>query len=167
MPENKPDAGKVSDDSDSQLKDNASKKGEKIVESYNIISDGVELKIDIAVKNFKHVYKIVLPEISVATVALLDDIKEKLIGAVEANTNEIFDSKLMNELKVQLKTDAFMLLDETLPNLDQKTKEQFSLNLLNDLLGLGNVELFLSDDLIEEIVINSAKEPVRIYHKKY
>jgi flagellar protein FlaI len=34
-------------------------------------------------------------------------------------------------------------------------------------LGLGNIEILLKDSNIEEIVVNSAKEPVWIYHKKH
>lgn len=161
----KVDKGAGSDFSD--VKSKVMEKKERIVESYVIKADDVPVDINIALKNFKHVYKVIVPEISIATMALLDDIKEKLIGAVEVNPTEIFDPKLMEELKKELKEDAGIMLDEELPNLDKRTKGQFILSLLNDLLGLGTMEILLSDDSIEEIVVNSAKEPVRIYHKKY
>ncbi|MBN2014875.1 MAG: CpaF family protein [Candidatus Altiarchaeota archaeon] len=151
----------------SKVKEKVLEKKERLVESYNVRCDEVEVEIRIVIKNFKHTYKVIVPEVSIATSALLDDIKEKLIGAIEVNPTEIFDTKLMDELKTELKDDAAVLLSEELPDLGEKTKNQFILDLMNDLLGLGNIEIFLNDDQIEEIVINSAKEPVRVYHKKY
>lgn len=151
----------------SEIKSKVLEKKERIIESYKVKADDVDVEINIAFKNFKHIYKVILPEISIATMALLDDIKEKLIGAVEVNPTEVFDPKMMEELKKQLKADAATMLDEELPNLDKATKNNFILNLINDLLGLGAIEILLSDDMIEEIVINSAAEPVRVYHKKY
>ena len=35
------------------------------------------------------------------------------------------------------------------------------------MLGLGDLEFLLNDSFLEEIVINSSSEPVRVYHKKY
>ena len=151
----------------SDVKEKVLEKRERVVESYEINSDGINIKVNIIIKNYIHTYNVIVPEIDIATMALLDDIKEKLIGAVEPSATEVFDPKLMNELKKELKKDAEVLLDEELPQLDKDTKEHFVLTLIQDLLGLGKIEFLLDDDQIEEVVINSAKEPVRIYHKKY
>jgi len=150
-----------------EVKENVLEKKERVLESYDVNSDGVKIKVNIIIKNYIHAYNVIVPEIDIATMALLDDIKEKLIGAVELSATEVFDPRLMNELKKELKEDAEILLDEELPNLDKDTKEHFVLNLIQDLLGLGKMEFLLDDDQIEEIVVNSAKEPVRVYHKKY
>jgi flagellar protein FlaI len=151
----------------SEVKENVLEKKERVIESYEVDSDDVKVRVDVVIKNYIHLYKVIVPEIDVATAALLDDIKEKLIGAVELSATEIFDPRVMTELKKELREDAGVLLDEELPQLDEDTKEQFVMNLIQDLLGLGKIEFLLDDDNIEEIVVNSAKEPVRIYHKKY
>ncbi len=39
--------------------------------------------------------------------------------------------------------------------------------MMNEMLGLGNFEYILLDDNVEEIVINSAKEPAWIYHRTH
>ena len=39
--------------------------------------------------------------------------------------------------------------------------------ILQQNIGLGNLEILLKDNNLEEIVINNAKEPVWIYHRKY
>lgn len=51
--------------------------------------------------------------------------------------------------------------------MEDKTKDFLSTYLIQKSLGLGNLEILMNDDLIEEIVINSANEPVWIYHKKH
>jgi len=140
---------------------------EKLLESYFIESEGVKIEINIISKEHIPIYKLIIPEMDVATMALLDDIKEKLIGAVEVNPSEIFDPKLLNELKNELKKDASTLIDEELPNLSQELKDHFIVTIIHELLGLGDIEFLLDDDQIEEVVVNSAKEPIRIYHKKY
>jgi hypothetical protein len=38
---------------------------------------------------------------------------------------------------------------------------------LHEMLGLGVLEIMLSDDEIEEIVVNGSEEPVWVYHKRY
>ena len=38
---------------------------------------------------------------------------------------------------------------------------------MQDMLGLGEIEFLINDPNLEEIVIPSSKEPIRVYHKKY
>lgn len=142
------------------------KSEEKLLESYEVETEGVKTRIDIVVKDYTSVYKLIIPEVDVATSALLDDIKERLIGAVDIGT-EVMDPKLMDELKKEFRDDANTLLSEELPDLDESIKEHFILSLVHELLGLGDIEFLLDDQNIEEVVINSTKEPVRVYHKRY
>jgi len=142
-------------------------KGEKLIESYEIESDNVKTEIEIVEKDYIPSYKLTTPEVDVATSALLDDIKERLIGAMEISSMEAFDPKLMEQLKENFSENARTLLTEELPDLDENVKENFIVNLIHELLGLGDIEFLLDDQHIEEIIINSAKEPIRIYHKKY
>ena len=41
------------------------------------------------------------------------------------------------------------------------------MTLVKDMLGLGDLEIVLNDPYLEEVVISSANEPVRVFHKKY
>lgn len=140
---------------------------EKLLETYDIESEGTKTRVEVVIKDYVPLYRLIIPEVDVATLALLDDIKERLIGAVDMSTTEVLDPKLMSELKEEFREDANMLLEEELPNISKDIKEHFILSLIHELLGLGDIEFLLDDQHIEEIVINSAKEPVRVYHKKY
>ncbi len=140
---------------------------EKVIESYEIESDKVRTGVNILERNHVPYYQLIIPEVDIATSALLDDIKERLIGAMEISSSEVFDPDLMEELKRKFRENARTLLTEELPDLGDDVKENFIINLIHELLGLGNIEFLLDDEHIEEIVINSAREPIRIYHKKY
>lgn len=137
------------------------------MESYEIDSEGVKTKVDIVEKDYIPFYKLIIPHVDIATKALLDDIKERLIRAVDMSVSEVLDPKLMNELKKEFKDDANTLLKEELPDLDQDLKDHFILSLVHELLGMGDMEFLLDDNYIEEVVVNSTKEPIRVYHKKY
>jgi len=144
-----------------------SSKRSKVLEKYEIESEGVKTGVEIRVENFVPKYILLLPSVDVATSALLDDIKERLISGIEMSPGDVLDPHLMRELKEEFKTRSKTMLESELPNLDEKIKEHFTLNLIHELLGLGEIEFLMDDKYLEEIVINSAKEPVRVYHKKY
>jgi len=145
----------------------AKKIPERVLESYELDSEGVKTKVNIIEKGYMPFYKLIVPEVDIATKALLDDIKERLIGAVDMNVGEVFDTKVMEELQKEFSADASKMLSEELPDLPPAVKENFILSLVHELLGLGDIEFFLDDNYIEEVVVNSAKEPIRVYHKKY
>ena len=38
---------------------------------------------------------------------------------------------------------------------------------MHAMYGLGNLEVLMADDLLEEIIVNNANSPVAVYHRKY
>ncbi len=162
------DKEKEKEPQDKEEKESQDKEDEgKVIETYDTESDNVTTEVNIREKDFIPYYQLVTPDVDIATSALLDDVKERLISAMEISSSEAFDPKLMEDLKEKFRENARTLLTEELPDLDEAVKENFIVNLIHELLGLGNIEFLLDDEHIEEIVINSAKEPIRIYHKKY
>ncbi|MFH1722033.1 MAG: ATPase, T2SS/T4P/T4SS family [Candidatus Altiarchaeota archaeon] len=147
--------------------DKPKKKKEKILDEYDIQCEGVTTGVRIVQEGYTPKYKLVLPEVGIATAGLLDDIKERLITSVEMTTSDILDPKLLLALKDEFKKSAEELIKSELPHLKDDVKDHFILNLVHELLGLGEIEFFLDDPNLEEIVINSAKEPVRVYQKKF
>ena len=137
------------------------------LDKYEIESEGVKTTIQIVKKNFIHYYKLTVPQVDIATVALLDDIKDRLISGVEMTTSEILDPKQLGQLKKDFTEQAEQILAEELPGLDAEVKQHFVIGLIHELLGLDQIEYFLNDPKLEEIVVNSSAEPVRVYHKKF
>ncbi len=148
------------------LKDADLMEGE-VKNSYTIESEGVPTSVQIILSDYVLYYKLVVPHVDIATLALLDDIKDRLISGVEMTTSEILDPKLLDQLKSDFTKQAREILNAELPELDEEIKDHFVISLIHKLLGLDEIEYFLNDPNLEEIVINSSTEPVRLYHKKY
>ena len=140
----------------------------EIIESYTITEGGFNVKVNITGGQGKiKEYSLVNPEIPVATVALLDQVKQELIGEVRLSAEEILDVKTIEEVKTRFFTKAKELLNSKLPSLDPNLNHFLVMTLMKEMLGLGDVEILLNDSYLEEIVITSSSEPVRVYHKKY
>jgi flagellar protein FlaI len=137
------------------------------LEEYEITSEDIKTPVKIMLKDYSQEYCLILPEVDVATTALLDDIKERLITQTDVGSNKALDPKLMDILKKDFMDNAKTLLESELPGLDPAVRDHFILSLVHELLGLDEIEFFLDDEGLEEIVINSASEPVRVYHKRY
>jgi flagellar protein FlaI len=86
---------------------------------------------------------------------------------VRLTTQEVLDISLMESLKKKFFELALRLIQERIPRISQHDAEQLAGRLVQELLGLGDLEFMLKDDMLEELCVNSAKEPVWVFHKKY
>jgi flagellar protein FlaI len=140
-----------------------------LLETYPIDSDGVyaEVKIVERKKSFVKEYYINLPELGPGTSALLKELKSSLIAEASIKADSLIDQKVIDSLKKSFSEKAERILDKELPDMPEDTKKMLIGALLQDMLGLGKVDMILADPNLEEIVVNKSKEPVWVYHKKY
>ena len=138
-----------------------------VLESYEIEVDKAKVKVDIKRESSGVIYYLYVPEISPATTALLDDVRSELVSATTIGMKEIIDPKAFNEIKRRFMQEAEALLKEKLPTLTSNTMELLVGKLMQDMLGLGEIEFLINDPNLEEVVILSSKSPIRVYHKKY
>ncbi|MDI6798524.1 MAG: ATPase, T2SS/T4P/T4SS family [Candidatus Aenigmarchaeota archaeon] len=139
-----------------------------IIESYKIEADGVPAQINIIKKpeEFVPIYELVLPRFEEATVAVLDAIRTKLITEVGVKAQEILDPRIMEELKQRFFSKSLELIEKEFPNISKEEKEIFAGTLVHEMLGLGDIEILLRDENLEDIVINNSQEPLWVYHRK-
>lgn len=138
-----------------------------IVESYEIEVDKAKVKIEIAKGITGLIYRVTIPEINIATQTLLQDVREELVSVTTVGMNEIIDPKAYNAIKQRFMKEADGLLQEKIPTISPPTKELLVGRLMQEMLGLGEIEFLINDPRLEEIVILSAKKPLRVYHKRY
>jgi len=112
-------------------------------------------------------YNLTTPDITAATRVVLNNVKMRLVENIEIEAREILDPRHFSELKEKFRQDAENALGQELPTMKKSTKEMLSSMIVDEMVGLGELELFLADDDLEEIVVNSATEPIWIYNKKY
>ena len=150
-------------------KSKSEEKSEGLVESYRIVSDFVPADVLIYKQKGRQrpSYKIVPPVIGPYTGILLDYIKEDIGKLVQVEVQEITDKEKSIEVKRRFFEVGKKGLQETLQNLGEEELEVLAGTLLHVTYGLGNLELLMADDNLEEIAVNSSKVPIAVYHKKY
>ncbi|MBI2452014.1 CpaF family protein [Candidatus Pacearchaeota archaeon] len=150
-----------------ELRHPAYKGKAKVLEVYEIDVDGAKVKVEITKDQMGTNYNLHIPRVSPATAALLEEIRNELISATTISMKELVDPDSFSFLKKRFIEDARKVLKEKLPNLE-RVPENFLVGILiQEMLGLGKIEFLIEDPNLEEIVIPSAKEYIRVYSKKY
>lgn len=149
-----------------QNKNSAPHKSE-LLDSYSIEVDKAKVMIEIKRETIQMKYYLEVPEIGVATKSLLDEIRNELVTVTTIGMREITDPSAFGSIKTRFLNEATSLIKEKLPNIDTKTTEFLIGKLIQDMLGLGEIEFLINDANLEEIVIPSSKEHIRVYNKKY
>ena len=140
---------------------------EKNFSNYEIEVDGARVKVEIKKGELGNVYNLIIPEIGVATTVLLGEIRNELVSITNVSMKEIIDPNAFLDIKKKFMQEAESLIKSKLPNIAEDTERFLIGKLMQDMLGLGDIEFLVNDPYLEEVVIPSAKEPIRVYHKKY
>ena len=150
-----------------EQKKRVEKEGE--IDSYVFDNEGIQVLARIGTKSgeFTPNYEVNVRELSEGTRLVLNTLKGELITTVKLDITEIMDPKKRDEVKKKFETRALFLLSKHFPTLSEADKKVLSAYLLQNSLGLGELEPLMHDEQLEEIAINSAAEPVWVYHKKY
>jgi len=141
----------------------------KILDRYIVISEKVPAEITISDKEeeYLNTYDVKQVKFSKATELMLQHLKEMVIGNVDIKVSEILDPNEVENIKRKFREKAQEFVDKEVTDASAKEKEVLIGKLIHDMLGLGELELMLADNELEEIVVNSSKEPVWVYHKRF
>lgn len=139
------------------------------VDKYTVYSDEIPAIISIykTEDQFVPIYSVTIPYLEESVLKETESIKDQLITEVKISMEEILDLKKSMVVKKKFFDKAMELLSIKFPTLDEKLRRMYAYYLLHEMLGLGTLEIMLSDDGIEEIVVNNSEEPLWVYHKKH
>jgi flagellar protein FlaI len=142
---------------------------EKIMDKYEYLSEDIPITITIRKeqKEFIPLYDIELSAISKTTELMLERVRQELIKKVNLGIADLNDIKKTGIVEDRFEELISILINKYFPDSDMETSHFLSSYLKIQSLGLGKLELIMSDQNLEEIVINQAAEPVWVYHKKY
>ncbi|HDD46317.1 MAG TPA: CpaF family protein [Candidatus Aenigmarchaeota archaeon] len=146
------------------------KKDKKSInEEYEIDVYGLPAHIKIYHKSGEFVpsYIVEFPKIEPATQAVLDAVRERIITEMPIKMGELSSPEEGERVKREFMKRAKELIKYELPSIDKKMVKMLSGILVQNSLGLGPLEIMINDKNLEEIVVNSAREPVWVYHRKY
>ena len=142
-------------------------KSKNILDSYDIELDEVKVKVEIKRTDRGVTYNLYVPEIFAATNYLLQAIRDELVTVTTIGMREITDPNAFNQIKSRFMKEARRLLKSKIPTINDSMQRFLIGKLIQDMLGLGEIEFLVNDPLLEELVIPSSKEQIRVYHKKY
>jgi flagellar protein FlaI len=140
-----------------------------ILDKYTVLADRVEAEIEIRREEdeFVPIYYLKMPKLEIGTSILLEKIKEDIVSELQLRAYELLEPKSMEQLKVRFYNKAIELLRKRLPDISKEKEEFLASLLVQEMLGLGKIDILLADGELEEIVVNSSREPIWVYHKKY
>ncbi|HLC68993.1 MAG TPA: type II/IV secretion system ATPase subunit [Candidatus Bilamarchaeaceae archaeon] len=137
---------------------------------YSFSSEGVTVNVRISQKEqeFVPLYEISLPGIATGTKLILETkLRGELMAEVKLDISEILDPKRFQEVKGKFLGAAHKILSKNFPSLVATQREVLAVYLMQNTLGLGELESLLGDEQLEEVAINNSHEPVWVYHKKF
>jgi len=139
-----------------------------IIDKYNISLNDilVEVKIIIDSEEFVPKYISTISNISDTTKIVLEKIREEFISSVNIGAIDITNDESIKVLE-ELKTEISLLIKKYFPGVDDRTLKMLINYVVSQDLGFGDLEILLKDNNLEEVVVNSSKEPIWVYHKKH
>lgn len=138
-------------------------------EEYQLDAHGlkVNIKISETQNEFVPTYEVTVPGLGEATKILLGSLRSELLSLVPIDPTRIEDKEYLDELNQKYVQSSNLVIDKYLPSTTSDVKRILIAYIINIMLGLGDLEMPLADDNLEEIVVNNSKEPIWVFHKKF
>lgn len=139
------------------------------LESYSFDANGIPVAIKIGRKASDYVpqYIISIPMLAEGTKLILNAIKGDLITQVKLDISELTDPKKGKEVRSKFERKANELLERQFHGLTPEKKQVLISYLIQNTLGLGDLEVLMADENLEDIAINNPMDPVWVYHKRH
>ncbi len=141
---------------------------EKVYGSYELDAHGLKVAIRIVDKGtFVPIYEVTVPGLGDATKVLLISLRQELLSMVPIDPSRVEDKDYVDELTQKYIEASNIIIDRYLPGSSAETKRVLIAYIVSFMLGLGDLEAPLADDNLEEVAVNTSKEPIWVFHKQY
>jgi flagellar protein FlaI len=142
---------------------------ETILAEYGYNSGGIPVNIRIVryPEDYVPLYEINIPVLAEGTKLMLGALRGDLVAQVKLDVTELIDPKQAEKVRSKFEAKAGEILEKHFTGLTPDKKTVLVAYLLQNTLGMGDLELLMGDENLEDIAINSAAEPVWIYHKQF
>jgi len=138
-----------------------------VIDTYDFKSMNIPVTVTIqkGKEDYVPIYDLNIAAISKTTQIILEKIREELIKAVSLGMIDIRDVRQRGSIEDKFSETINKLINRYFPDAGEKEKNFMTTYLIQRSLGMGTLEILNDDHMLEEIVINSSKEPVWVYHK--
>jgi len=147
------------------MEENEKIKNQQILSSYSVNAHGLkaEIKIELAL-DFVPDYIISYIGIGNASKLLLNSLRTEITRMVPLDPSKIQDEDYTNIVTNKYIETSSILIDKYLPGTNSETKKLLIAYIINMVIGLGELEIPLSDEKLEEITVNGADNFIWVYH---
>jgi len=144
-------------------------KESKLLEKYTVISDYVVADVKIWSVPFENtpIYEVLPHKLGLGSFALILYLIPEMARIIPVKLEEITDPRKMLELKNKFYDVAKKLIKQQVPSVNDRLLKVLTGVLLHRSYGLGDMEVIMSDNWLEEVAINNASYPITVYHRKY
>ncbi|MEM4755753.1 MAG: type II/IV secretion system ATPase subunit [Candidatus Woesearchaeota archaeon] len=141
----------------------------ELLDSYMVSSDHVVARIMIWGTKSKDIpfYQIIVPQIGEGTKALMEELISKISEDFSVELEELTDKKKKEALIERFFVYAKGLFAKKLPQVNDDFLDVLVGTMLHTMYGLGEMEIIMADNWVEEIAINGSHAPVCVYHKRF
>ena len=139
-----------------------------ILDKYDVVLNDIVVDIEVVLdsEDFVPNYISTIANISETTKLILEKIREEFISSVNVGAFNIAEEESIKILE-ELKKEISVLIGKYFPGIDDRTLKMLINYVVSQDLGFGDLEILLKDPELEEIVVNSSKEPIWVYHRKH
>ncbi len=142
---------------------------QEVIDNYSVIKKGVSLNVVIYKTEVDYIpmYDIKFPELGEGTKIILSTIRTELLSKLKLTMTDLLDPKSYKKLEEKFAMASAYLIKQRLPNISDDDLKYMVVYLLNQTIGIGELEFLLADENLEEIVVNGPQKPVMVYHKRF
>ncbi len=135
---------------------------------YGLDAHGMHVEITISEvrSEFAPQYNVMFPGLGNATKLLLMSFRSELITMVPVDPSRLQDEKYMRAIDARYKESSKILIDKYIPGTNESTKALLTSYIINMMLGLGDLEVLIADDNLEEIAVNGGRDYIWVFHKQ-
>jgi flagellar protein FlaI len=142
----------------------------EVIETYTVTCNDLPLDIKIYTKKGEYVpiYEVFIPSLGTHTRLVLEKIRQQLVKTVSLGYSDLTNMKeQQKEIHDKFKDSIEKMVEKNFPSVQESDKAFFVSYIILRSIGLGEVEMLMSDGGLEEIAINGASGPIWVYHRKY
>ncbi|MEM3839153.1 MAG: ATPase, T2SS/T4P/T4SS family [Candidatus Micrarchaeaceae archaeon] len=140
----------------------------KELASYKLNAKGLIATVSIVdAGGFVPLYNVDMQGLGEATKVFIMSLRQELLGLVPVDPTRMEDKTYERELTAKYTEAANLVINKYLPGTREETKSILIAFILNMMLGLGELEIPLADENLEEIAINGAKENIWVFHHEF
>lgn len=142
--------------------------GEEILDSYELTVNDILIDVIIEYRDGDSIptYNISITNISDTTKIILEKIRQEFVESTTKTFDGKFESSIKN-IQSEFKKKIIGLLKKYFPTANKKTMDMLLNYVLQQNIGLGNIEILLKDKNLEEVVVNNSAENIWVYHIKF